>query len=160
MSMVFLGSLSFFIALAGTGSCLTYDITLLARSAKDRRLDTNISHPVAETMNTPSYPPARSQSPREPLPCTLGKPSIIAVFVLIIPLWVGALVGLLYFLSHFERLDLPNSRIIAVPILEVVFTVAHIGVLGTYGVLACKERRAWASDCSTLKWYQLGEYSA
>lgn len=52
-----------------------------------------------------------------------------------------------------------NPGLLAIPVLEVIFTISHIGVLGTYVVQTWKERRKWISGGGQLKWYQLGEYA-
>lgn len=158
MSMVFFGSLSLFIALAGVGLCLIYDITLLALTTKERRLQGQGSEGgVAARPN--SYPPSQHTfpSPGTPLPCALRKPSIIsAMFIVVV--WLASLSILFYFLSYWDGLELDQPGLLAVPILEVIFTTLHVGVLVTYIVQSWKERRNWITGGGQLKWYQLGEY--
>lgn len=159
MSMVFFGFMSLFIALAGVGLCLIYDITLLALTAKERRIAAQGSEADTIAARPNSYPPStNTQSPKRPLPCTLRKPSIIVAFFLVV-VWFGSLGVLLYFLAYWYSMEVETPGILAVPILEVIFTISHIGVLGTYVVQTWKERRKWISGGGQLKWYQLGEYA-
>jgi hypothetical protein len=159
MSMVSFGSMSLFIGLAGTGLCLIYDITLLSLSAKERRLAAQGSDTEATAGRPNSYPPSpNAQSLKAPLPCTLRKPSIMVVFFLIV-VWLGSLSIVLWFLSYWDSSEMDNPGLLAIPVLEVIFTISHIGVLGTYVVQTWKERRKWISGGGQLKWYQLGEYA-
>ncbi|TEB23040.1 hypothetical protein FA13DRAFT_1457490 [Coprinellus micaceus] len=156
-SMVFLGTLSFFISLVGVAACWAFDITLLTLSGKEQRLAAQTSASDTTIGRPNSYPPLPMVPPlAKPLPCILRKPTIIAAFC-IASIWMASVVALIHSVILFDRFKL-NRAWIASPALEMIFTIFHIGVLETIGVLAWKERKARIVGSGQLKWYQLGEY--
>lgn len=160
--MVFLGVMSFYIALVGCALCWAFDVTLLVLTGKEQRLAAQAPvHDMTSQWPT-SYPPlTMGLPPTKPLPSILRKPTIFAAFC-IASIWMASFVALIHSLIRFDEFIDPVKMVtrawIASPAVETVFTALQIVVLETIGVLSWRERKAMIAGGSQLKWYQLGEY--
>jgi hypothetical protein len=152
-----------FINLGAAGGCLILDITLLALSAKERRrgvhIQTSNGKDEAATIPPSQAPGSQGKSSRPALPCTCRKPAIGFAFLFMLA-WMAGLGFLLYFLIRYDALETYERARMASPILESIFTIFHIGVLGTFIRACIMERRRLVSQERELKWYQLGDYQS
>lgn len=152
-SMVQLGWNSLFLSPCVTVLCVAYDITLLVRTAKERK---RAAKEEAHGHPLPSVHHTVGPSSRPPLPSVCRKPSIILSFVFAF-FWLAAMAVNITWLA-WGASGGPMAWM-APSILEIIFIAMHIPVLGMLGTLCTKERRRFLGGDRHLKWYQLGQYN-
>ncbi|KDR68742.1 hypothetical protein GALMADRAFT_1027229 [Galerina marginata CBS 339.88] len=135
-SMVTLGEMSVWITPSAFVFGISHNITLLVRSAKERK--------------------QTAQARVGKLPATATKASIICSWILAV-VWCAAIATLIVFgIDFLGANDFPVWRV--VPWFECAFAIFEVVTLITLAVMCKRERHAVAGNANTAKWYQLGAY--
>ncbi|KDR68746.1 hypothetical protein GALMADRAFT_256573 [Galerina marginata CBS 339.88] len=136
-SMVTLGEVSLWITPSAFVFGISHNITLLVRSAKERK--------------------QTAQARVGKLPATATKASIICSWILVVG-WCGAVATLIVFAVILRGdNDFPVLWQI-IPWFECAFAIFEAVTLITLAVMCKRERHAVAGNANTAKWYQLGAY--
>ncbi|CAA7267752.1 unnamed protein product [Cyclocybe aegerita] len=137
LSMVHIGSLSFFVAPAAFGLSFIHNVTLLALSRKERK--------------------AGPEALAGKLPATARKATIISGWFITL-VYAGAVGVTAAFVIIIGNWGEVPKRTVIVGYFEWIFGLFEMVVMGFLALKCTRERQQIVGLANTARWYQLGNY--